>query len=340
MDIQLMKEYISDNNYIPFILEKLGCHHIKEKGEYITCGNPDGDNINSVTVYLNSNLTVINYTRSLNSEKKSHDIFDLAGFYLNLNFFETVKKICDWIDLDYYKDWNEDLPESLLITKMLMEMNSENEIEDEDMALKPIAETILSYYYPYVNDLFADDNISYSTQRKFEVGYDDYTNRITIPIRDELGNLVGVKGRLLKKELEPDDVKYLYIEKCSRSQILYGLYLAYPHIQHEKCVYICESEKGVMQLYEMGFYNAVATGGKKVSQAQIDKLSRLCVPLIFCFDKDVDQSEIDELADRFIENIDIYALIDKDNILDCKESPTDDPQKFKRLNEQNKYKIK
>lgn len=223
---------------------------------------------------------------------------------------------------------------------MLMEMNSGDETEDEDIALKPIPETILSYYYPYVNDLFSDDNISYSTQRKFEVGYDDYTNRITIPIRDELGNLVGVKGRLLKKELEPDDVKYLYIEKCSRSQILYGLYLAYPHIQREKYVYICESEKGVMQLYEMGFYNAVATGGKKVSQAQIDKLSRLCVPLIFCFDKDVKQSEIEELADRFIENIDIYALIDKDNILGCKESPTDDPQKFKRLNEQNKYKIK
>ena len=335
-----MKEYILDNGYIPFILEKMCCHHIKEKGEYITCGNPDGDNVNSVTVYLNANLTVVNYTRSLNCEKKSHDIFDLAGFYLNLNFFETVKQICDWIDLDYYKDWDEDLPESLSITKMLMEMNSGEEIEDEDIALKPIPETILSYYYPYVNDFFADDNISYSTQRVFEVGYDDFTNRITIPIRDELGNLVGVKGRLLKRKLDDNDLKYLYIEKCCRSQILYGLHLAYPYIQREKCVYICESEKGVMQLYDMGFYNSVATGGKKVSQAQIDKLSRLCVPLVFCFDKDVERSEIEELADRFIENIDIYALIDSDNILDEKESPTDNPQKFKQINERYKYKIR
>lgn len=340
MDIHLMKEYILDNGYIPFILEKMCCHHIKEKGEYITCGNPDGDNVNSVTVYLNANLTVVNYTRSLNCKKKSHDIFDLAGFYLNLNFFETVKQICDWIDLDYYKDWDEDLPESLSITKMLMEMNSGEEIEDEDIALKPIPESILSYYYPYVNDLFADDNISYSTQRVFEVGYDDFTNRITIPIRDELGNLVGVKGRLLKRKLDDNDLKYLYIEKCCRSQILYGLHLAYPYIQREKCVYICESEKGVMQLYDMGFYNSVATGGKKVSQAQIDKLSRLCVPLVFCFDKDVERSEIEELANRFIENIDIYALIDSDNILDEKESPTDNPQKFKQINERYKYKIR
>lgn len=340
MDIRLMKEYILDNNYVSFILENLGCHHIKNKGEYITCGNPDGDNANAVTVYLNANLTVVNYTRSINSEKKSHDIFDLAGFYLNLNFFETIKQICDWIDIDYYKNWDEDLPESLSITKMLMEMNSSSETEDEDISLKPISETILSYYYPYVNDLFADDNISYSTQRIFEVGYDDYTNRITIPIRDELGNIVGVKGRLLKKKLDDNDLKYLYIEKCCRSQILYGLHITYPYIQREKCVYICESEKGVMQLYDMGVYNAVATGGKKVSQAQIDKLSRLCVTLIFCFDKDVEQSEIEELADRFIDNIDIYALIDSDNILGDKESPTDDPQKFKQLNEQYKYKIR
>lgn len=340
MDIHLMKEYILDNNYVAFILENLGCYYIKKHDNYISCTNPDGNNSSAVTVYLNSNLTVVNYTRSLNPAKKSHDIFDLAEFYLNLNFFETVKKICDWIDLDYYKDWDEDLPESLNITKMLLEMNSGEEIEDEDTALKPISETILSYYYPYVNDLFADDNISYSTQRVFEIGYDDFTNRITIPIRDELGNLVGVKGRLLKKKLDDKDLKYLYIEKCCRSQILYGLYLTYPYIQREKCVYICESEKGVMQLYEMGFYNSVATGGKKVSQAQIDKLSRLCVPLIFCFDKDVEQSEIKELSDRFIENIDIYALIDNDNILDKKESPTDNLQKFNYLNERHKYKIR
>ncbi len=340
MDISLMKEYILDNGYIPLILENSGCHHIKNKGDYITFANPDGDNANAATVYLNNNLTVINYTRSLNPEKRSHDIFDLVGFYLNMNFFETLKQICDWTDLDYYKDWDEDLPESLAITKMLLEMNNGGEIEDEDIKLKPISEKILTYYYPYVNDLFAEDNISYATQRKFEIGYDDLTNRITIPIRDELGNLVGVKGRLLKKEPEPNEQKYLYIEKCRRSQILYGLNITYPHIKREGCVYICESEKGVMQLYDMGICNAVATGGKKVSQTQIDKLSRLCAALIFCFDKDVPQSEIEELADRFIEKIDIYALIDSDNILDEKESPTDNPQKFLQLNRNNKYRIR
>ena len=340
MDIPAMKEYILENNYAPVILEKLGCHHIKDKGDYITCGNPDGDNNSSVTLYLNTNLTVVNYTRTLNINKKSHDIFDLAEFYLNVNFFEAVKQLCDWCDLDYYKDWNEDLPESLRITKLLVELDNATSIDDDNTPLKPIPDHVLSYYYPYVNDMFKNDGISYEIQRLFEIGYDDQTNRITIPIRDELNNLVGVKGRLFKKELKEDDLKYLYIEPCNRSKILYGLNVALPYIQQKGYVYAVESEKGVMQLWSMGIYNCVATGGKKVSQYQIDMLSRLCVDIILCFDKDVEQTELEELADRFIESVNIYAIIDKNNILEEKESPSDNPDKFVELERNNKYKIK
>lgn len=341
MDIAAMKEYILENDYAHVILENLGCHHIRNKGTYITCGNADGgDNPSAVTLYLNTNLTVVDYTRTLNAAKKTHDIFDLAEFYLHINFFEAVKQLCDWIDLSYYKDWNEDLPESLRITKMLMELNNTTSIDEDNTPLKPIPEHILSYYYPYVNDMFKKDNISYTIQRLFEVGYDDFTNRITIPIRDELNNLVGVKGRLFKEHLNDDELKYLYIEPCNRSKILYGLNLALPYIQEKKCVYVVESEKGVMQLWSMGIYNCVATGGKKVSQTQIDMLSRLCVDIIFCFDKDVEQNELEELSDKFIESINIYCLLDKNGVLEEKESPSDSPVKFKTLVENNKYKIK
>lgn len=341
MDIPAMKEYILENNYAPVILEKLGCHHIRDKGDYISCGNPDGDNNSSVTLYLNTNLTVVNYTRTLNPTKKSHDIFDLVEFYLDISFFEAVKQICDWIDLDYYKDWNEDLPESLRVTKLLMELDNTKSIDiDDNTPLKPIPEHILNYYYPYVNDMFKKDNISYKTQKLFEIGYDSFTNRITIPIRDELSNLVGIKGRLFSNHLDEGEMKYLYIEPCNRSRILYGLDKALLYIKQKSCVYIVEAEKGVLQLWTMGIYNCVATGGKKISQAQIDMLSRLCVDIIFCFDKDVELSELEELADRFIESVNIYCLLDKNNILEEKESPTDKPDKFEHLRKNNIYKIK
>lgn len=339
MDIPMMKEYILENEYVETILENLGCHHIKNKGDYITCGNPDGDNQSAVTVYLNTNLTVVNYTRSLNN-KKCHDIFDLAEFYLKINFFEAVKQLCDWISLDYYKDWNEDLPEAIRLTKLLLELDSGVNTEEDNAPLKPIPEIILSYYYPYVNNMFKKDGISYEVQKLFEIGYDDFTNRITIPIRDELGYLIGVKGRLFAKELKEDDIKYLYLEPCNKSKILYGLNKSYDYIKQEQCVYVGESEKFTMQLWSMGFRNAVSTGGKQISNTQIEKLTRLCVPIILCMDKDVQKDELKEIANKFTESVAIYALLDNDNILNDKESPSDNPYKFKHLINNNKYLIK
>lgn len=64
----------------------------------------------------------------------------------------------------------------------------------------------------------------------FEIGYDDVSNRITIPVRDEMGTLVGVKGRLFLKQEEMTEeeqrVKYIYLECCNRARLLYGLYLS------------------------------------------------------------------------------------------------------------------
>ncbi len=333
MDIQNLKNHIFENGLISTVLEQLGCHHICHKSGYWQCANPDGDNPTAVSVYENDNLTTVDYTRNISKNKSGTDILDLVMFFENCNFFTAIKQICAWIDLDYYADPYEELPESLRITKLIMAMQENDSEEDEDRPLKPIPEKILNYYQPWVNSLFLNDNISYTVQREFEIGYDDSTNRITVPIRDELGTLVGVKGRLLKDDLTDNEYKYkyLYIEPCNRAKILYGLYKTAPYIASQGRVYVTESEKGVMQLWNMGIYNSVATCGKKVSSTQIEKLTRLCVDVCFLFDKDVTREELNELADRFIDCINIYAVIDTENILNDKESPTDNPDKFKQL---------
>lgn len=341
MDIQYLKQHILDNGLISTVLEQLGCHRITSKGGYWQCCNPDGDNPTAISVYENDNLTTVDYTRNI-SKNQSSDIFDLVRFFEECNFFCAVKKVCEWIDLDYYADPYEELPESLKITKLIINMQEDGETEDEDRPLRPIPEKILSYYHPWVNNIFQRDNISSEIQREFEIGYDDETNRITIPIRDELGTLVGVKGRLFKEKMNDEEskFKYLYIESCNRSKILYGLNKSISYIGSEGTVYVTESEKGVMQLWNMGIYNAVATCGKKVSNSQIEKLTRLCADVCFLFDKDVQREELEEIAERFIDHIRIYAVIDIKNILNEKESPTDDPDKFKILIEQCMERIK
>lgn len=212
--------------------------------------------------------------------------------------------------------------------------------DQEEKPLKPIPEKILTYYKSYLNDMFLNDGISYDTQKEFEIGYDEYSNRITIPIRSEIGNLVGVKGRLFKSQIEEWEQKYIYLEPCARSKILYGLHKTYPYIKREGKCYIGESEKFTLQLWSMGYYNSVGIGGKKISSQQIEKLTRLGVDLIFCFDKDVSKKEIEEIADRFIDGVNIYYIYDDKNILNEKESPSDSQEKFEYLLKNCLYKIK
>ena len=341
MDIEILKEHILENNFIPTILEELGCHHIRKKDGYFQCANPDGDNVTAVCVYENTNLTTINYTRDISNGKNIHtDLISLVEFYKNETFPYAVKWICDVLDIDYYSNLDEDLPKSLQLTKMLVEMQSVDTEAETEKPLKPIPEKILSYFKPYVNDMFNEDGVSYDTQAEFEIGYDEFTNRITIPIRDDLGNLVGVKARYFYRQVPEDEQKFMYIEKCARSQILYGLYKTINFIKRAQRVFVTEAEKGVQQLYDKGYFEAVATGGSKISKSQIDKLTRLCVPIIFVFDKDITKEELDDIASRFIDGTEVYALIDTIGILNEKESPTDNISKFEQLLDKCMYRLK
>lgn len=341
MDIEVLKEHILENDLITKILEELGCHHIRKKDGYFQCANPDGDNTTAVCVYENTNLTTINYTRDISNGKNIHtDLISLVEFYKNESFPYAVKWICDVLDIDYYSNLDEDLPKSLQLTKMLVEMQSVDTDTETEKPLKPIPEKILSYFEPYVNDMFCEDGVGYDTQVEFEIGYDEFTNRITIPIRDDLGNLVGVKARYFYRQVPEDEQKFMYIEKCARSQILYGLYKTINFIKKAQRVFVVEAEKGVQQLYDKGYFEAVATGGSKISKSQIDKLTRLCVPIIFVFDKDITKEELDDIASRFIDGTEVYALIDTIGILNEKESPTDDISKFEQLLEKCMYRLK
>lgn len=331
MDVSQLKEYILNNDKLETILSELGCGDIKNHDTYYSASNPDGgDNKNAICVYLNDNLVTIDYTRDIPQLNGCSDIFSLIEFFQNCNFFEAMKFACQCVGIDYYYDFEKDVDPAIQYTKMLMEMNNDEQEDDEEKLVKPIPEKILTYYKPWVNKQFYVDGITYTIQKEFEIGFDEDTQYITIPIRDEIGTLVGVKGRYLGEP--PDGIcKYIYLEKCSRSQLLYGLNKTYNAIQEQKLVYVGESEKSVLQMFSYGYYNCVATSGKKVSKQQIIKLERLCVPIVFLFDKDVKQEELDELASRFVDGVTVYALIDKINILNEKESPTDNKEKFKKL---------
>lgn len=336
MDIRDLKEEILNRDLLPDILSEIGCHHIQDRGDYYTCGNRDGDNPRSIVVYKNEYIGCTNYTRQITKNGRSADIFDLVSYFEDCSFAEAIRFVCDVAGLEYYGE-REDLPESLQILRMLKDM-SINDDDDDNSPVKPISEKILSYYLPYPNTMFEKDGISPETQQEFGVGYDSLSNYITIPIRDSLGTLCGVKGRYFG---DPDEfhTKYTYLEKCNKSKILYGCWQNREYIKNSKFVYVVESEKAVQQLATIGVRNVVSTGGKTISKTQVELIVRTgCTP-IFAYDKDVQEDELQEIASMFIDGIDVYAIIDKDNILDEKESPSDNIDKWDILVKNNIYQI-
>ncbi len=345
MDIKQLKNYLFENqDKIHYILEECGFHHIKKHSgsgdDYFTFANIDGDNQNAVTLYLGEHLLVVNYTRDICPNKNNCDIIDLVMFARGGNLFDNLKWISETAGISYYQNFKSDIPESLRIIKKLKEMLNKIPHEEEDNTpITPKDEKILSYYYPYVNDLFYEDGISYGTQREFNIGIDPFTGYIAIPIRDEVGTFVGVKGRYFDREVPEGLEKYYYLERFPKGKILYGYFRSRDYISESDCIYIVESEKGFLQMWDMNHRNCVATGGTKISQHQIDKLSRLNKRLIFSFDKDFTEEKIQNLRNKFLAQIDFWAIIDRNNILGEKESPHDNKEKFEYLINNNVYKI-
>lgn len=336
MRVDEIKEYLLNNDLVESVLSALGCGYVKNHGNYISAANPSGDNKQAIVIYLNENLTCVNYTRTIAKDKRSTDIFDLVMFCEDCTFPESLKWVCETVGLDYYQE-AEDIPESLQILKMLKQMSSDDSNEIRE-TLKPIPEQVLNYYLPYGNILFEQDGISLEVQKEFLVGYDPQSNRITIPIRSPIGDLCGVKGRLFG---EPDEYnpKYLYIMPVAKSEILYGLYENKEYIRNSNTLLIFEAEKSVQQCATNGIRNCVALGGKTISKTQAELIIRTgCTPII-ALDKGIDMEEIYNVASVFPDNIPVQYIYDADDILLDKQSPSDDFKSLQHLLRNNIYNI-
>jgi len=125
---------------------------------------------------------------------------------------------------------------------------------------------------------------------EWRVGYDKISDRITIPICDYWGNLVGVKGRAWRKGHEP---RYLVLgDKPGRSKrygfptfekslVVYGL----DHSSNKLSYVFCEGEVNQKSLEIMGF-PSFCTGGATMSAIQERIIRNKCEEVIMMFDDD------------------------------------------------------
>lgn len=352
MDAEEIKNIILDDvSVISKILEDLGMHHIQLHNNCYTFGLPDGDNPASTSLYLDD-LGVKAYTRK---NERITDIIDLVVYVQRIN--KTVENPNVWTAVlwlyeelgikinnnqNSYKPKIYQSPFTKLkeFIKNIMESFKTGREKTVTPLQTRLNENTLISYVNWNNTEFLKDNISEETQTEFELEIDVFSHRITIPIRDELGRLVGIKGRRVWDTVDENNPKYIYLKQCRKSEILYGLDKTLPYIKKKDEIIICESEKGVMQLWTYGVKNSVAIGSHNISKIQLEKIIRINASnIVIAFDKDVSINELLEEYKKLCDFADVTCIVDRFNLLEEKESPMDTPDKWNSLYKSRRYKF-
>lgn len=125
---------------------------------------------------------------------------------------------------------------------------------------------------------------------------DKFRNRLTWPIRDISGDVVGFGARKLASDEEDQGPKYLNTSETpiyKKSQVLYGLDMAKKEIAKKRQVVIVEGYTDVMAAHLAGITTAVATCGTAFGADHVRIIRRLLMDddafrgeVIFTFDGD------------------------------------------------------
>ena len=125
---------------------------------------------------------------------------------------------------------------------------------------------------------------------------DKFRNRLTWPIKDISGDVVGFGARKLASDEEDQGPKYLNTSETpiyKKSQVLYGLDMAKKEIAKKRQVVIVEGYTDVMAAHLAGITTAVATCGTAFGADHIRIIRRLLMDddafrgeVIFTFDGD------------------------------------------------------
>lgn len=284
---------------VELILECLDCHsiHHEQGGNLICCARPSGDNKRSVQVKNDEFLNV-----SIRTTGFYGNIISLVSEFKSLSPQES-------------KDWLEELCGYNKDTKcsddMISELQKKKSRKKKELTfeLPTIDERILNQYIYGNIKQFHDDGISEETLLNFNVGYDVESCRISIPIRDIEGNLIGVKGRATQLSFSKDK-KFYFLYKTDQSKTMFNYYVCKEYCVLDNEVFVFESEKACMQTYEWGILNTLGIGSSEISIHQLELIKRLNVDNInLCYDEGL--KNLDKKVEQFkmyLPNANIYVF--------------------------------
>ncbi len=115
--------------------------------------------------------------------------------------------------------------------------------------------------------------------------YDAFQNRVIVPIRDNMGRIIGFGGRVL------DDSQPKYLNTADtpvfkKSRVIFGIDVARDAIRDAGSVVIVEGYMDVIAAHQYGFTNVVACMGTALTSEQLRQIQRYTRKFVFALDAD------------------------------------------------------
>ncbi|ANE33325.1 DNA primase [Campylobacter hyointestinalis] len=207
-----------------------------------------------------------NFTLTYTQEQNSHKIDKKVLENLNLHYKSLLYKNQEALNYLYNRGINDAMIEIWELGWASENQNTLNLLQNENIDKEAALQT--------------------GAIKQNEHGiYASFINRITFPIYNHLGNLVGFGGRTISG----NPAKYVNSPQSQifdKSRLLYGYDKAKNEIYKKGEIIICEGYMDCIMLHKAGFNNAVAVLGVALTDKHIPLLKRGDIKVVLSFDSD------------------------------------------------------
>ena len=172
-------------------------------------------------------------------------------------------------------------------------------------------------------DIWRAEGISTESLLKFQVSYDEFSDRIVYPIRSMDGKIINVSGRTVDPDWKEKGLrKYTYFRPLGALATIYGASENMESILRNGEIILFEGAKSVMLTDSWGIHNTGAVLTSHLNPNQLKILAKLGVTVVFALDKGINIRE-DENIRRLKRFVRVEYVYDKDDLLEDKMAPVD-----------------
>lgn len=201
-----------------------------------------------------------------------------------LSFIESVEKIADLFNIQVeYDNIDPEIAAKAYAKRQNDLQILKNEQDQYRANLKDPRAT-------RIRDILVGRGIEPATAKHFGIGFASkgfFAGRITVPVHNHKGELVGFTARATKEDQTPKYKNSATSELFDKGRLIYNEFNAVSEIIEADSVVFVEGHFDVIMMWQHGIRNAVATQGTGAPDpASIERLARKTKRFILCFDSD------------------------------------------------------